>query len=71
MSELKIAIVGASGRMGRMLIEATLKDGHARLVSAMDLPGTLAIGKDAGELVGMPCGVQGTSDTEGGIAQAD
>ena len=71
MSEIKIAIVGASGRMGRMLIEATLKDGHARLVSAMDLPGTPAIGKDAGEQVGMPCGVPVTSDTEAGIAQAD
>ena len=71
MSEIKIAIVGASGRMGRMLIEAMLKDGHARLVSAMDLPGTPAIGKDAGELVGMPCGVPVTSDTEAGIAQAD
>ena len=71
MSEIKIAIVGASGRMGRMLIEATLKDGYARLVSAMDLPGTPAIGKDAGELVGMPCGVPVTSDTEAGIAQAD
>ncbi len=71
MSEMKIAIVGASGRMGRMLIEATLKDGQACLVSAMDLPGAPAVGKDAGELVGMPCGVPVTSDTEAGIAQAD
>ena len=57
MNELKIAIVGASGRMGRMLIEAVLKDGQAKLISAIDLPETSAIGKDAGELVGMPCGV--------------
>ena len=71
MSELKIAIVGASGRMGRMLIEATLKDGQARLVSAMDLPGAPAIGKDAGELVGTPCGVPVTSDVDAGIARAD
>ena len=48
MSELKIAIVGASGRMGRMLIEAVLKDGQAKLISAIDLPETSAIGKDAG-----------------------
>ena len=71
MSELKIAIVGASGRMGRMLIEAVLKDGQAELVSAIDLPGTPVIGKDAGELVGMPCGVPVTIDVEAGIAQAD
>ena len=68
---MKIAIVGASGRMGRMLIEAVLKDGQATLVSAIDQPGTVAIGKDAGELVGMPCGVVVSSDVAAGIARAD
>lgn len=71
MSKLKIAIVGASGRMGRMLIESTLKDGEATLVAAIDQPGTPAMGKDAGELVGSPCGVLVTSDIEAGIAKAD
>lgn len=71
MSEIKIAVVGASGRMGRMLIEAVLKDGEAKLVSAIDQVGTPAIGKDAGELVGMPCGVEVTTDVEAGIAKAD
>lgn len=68
---MKIAIVGASGRMGQMLIEAALKDGGVELVAAIDQPGTSAIGKDAGELVGMPCGVKVTSDTEAAIAMAD
>lgn len=68
---MKIAIVGASGRMGRMLIESALKDGGVELVAAIDQPGTSAIGKDAGELVGMPCGVKVTSDTEAAIAMAD
>lgn len=71
MNGMKIAIVGASGRMGRMLIEAVLKDGQATLVSAIDQPGTVAIGKDAGELVGSPCGVVVSSDVEAGIARAD
>jgi len=71
MNKIKIAIVGASGRMGRMLIEATLKDEGVQLVSAIDQPGTSAIGKDAGELVGMPCGVLVTTDVEAGIAKAD
>ena len=71
MGMTKIAIVGATGRMGRMLIESVLKDGGATLVSAIDQPGTHAIGKDAGELVGMPCGVPVTSDVEEGIARAD
>jgi 4-hydroxy-tetrahydrodipicolinate reductase len=71
---MKIAIVGASGRMGRMLIEATLKDGTAQLVAAIDQPGVAAIGKDAGELVGNvggACGVPVTTDVEAGIKAAD
>ena len=68
---MKIAIVGASGRMGRMLIESALKDAGVELVAAIDQPGTSAIGKDAGELVGAPCGVSVTSDTEAAIAKAD
>lgn len=54
-----------------MIIESTLKDGQARLVSAVEQPGMPALGKDAGELVGMPCGVPVTIDVEAGIAQAD
>jgi len=71
MNKIKIAIVGASGRMGRMLIEAALKDEGVELVSAIDQPGTSAVGKDAGELVGMPCGILVTTDVETGIAKAD
>lgn len=68
---MRIAVVGASGRMGRMIIEATLKDGGAELVAALDQSGTPGMGKDAGELVGMPCGVAMSSDVEAGIAAAD
>ena len=71
MNGMKIAVVGACGRMGRMLIESVLKDGQATLASAIDQPGTPAIGKGAGELVGMPCGVAVSSDVEAGIARAD
>ena len=71
MSIKKIAVVGASGRMGRMLVESILKDEGVRLVSAIDQPGTPAIGKDAGDLVGTHCGVLVTSDVEEGIARAD
>ena len=53
-----------------MLIEATLNDGHATLAAALDQPGAAALGKDAGEMVGTPCGVLVSSDTEAGIAQA-
>ena len=71
MNKIKIAIVGVSGRMGRMLIEASLKDDGVQLVAAIDQSGVPAIGKDAGELVGMQCGVLVTTDVEAGIAKAD
>ncbi len=35
---LKFAIAGASGRMGRMLIETVLATPDAQLVGALDLP---------------------------------
>ncbi|MCL2635140.1 MAG: 4-hydroxy-tetrahydrodipicolinate reductase [Betaproteobacteria bacterium] len=52
MSRTRIGIVGASGRMGRMLIEATLKDERMALGALFDQPGSAVIGKTAGELVG-------------------
>ncbi|MBS0346480.1 MAG: 4-hydroxy-tetrahydrodipicolinate reductase [Proteobacteria bacterium] len=71
MTQVRIAIAGASGRMGRMLIEATLKDADAVLVAAFERPESTFIGKDAGDLVGSPCGVAITSDVAAGLAQAD
>ena len=71
MSGMRIAVVGAHGRMGRMLIEATLKDEQATLVAAFDRPGSPAIGKTAGELVGMPCDVVVSDDFSGEIGKAD
>ncbi|MDR2365915.1 MAG: 4-hydroxy-tetrahydrodipicolinate reductase [Zoogloeaceae bacterium] len=54
----RIAVTGASGRMGRMLIEAVLKDAALRLAAAVDQPGNAAVGRDAAELAGLPpCGV--------------
>ena len=44
MSETRIGIVGAGGRMGRMLIEATLKGEGVALGAAFDVPGSPAMG---------------------------
>lgn len=71
MPQLRIGIVGASGRMGRMLIEATLKDENTTLGAAFDLPDSPALGKDAGELAGMSCGVPVTADVAAGLANCD
>ncbi len=71
MSGLNIGIVGAGGRMGRRLIEATLRDGEASLAGAFDRPGSAAVGKTAGELVGLPCELQVADDLAAGIAACD
>ncbi|SBT03050.1 dihydrodipicolinate reductase [Candidatus Accumulibacter aalborgensis] len=70
MNDLRIAIAGAGGRMGRMLVEATLRDAEATLAAAIDQPDAVVLGKDAGELVGLPCGILVSSDRDAGIAQA-
>jgi 4-hydroxy-tetrahydrodipicolinate reductase len=70
MSALTIAIAGASGRMGQMLVEAVLKDADSQLVAAFDQIGTPAIGKDAGEAIGHPCGIPITDDFAAAIARA-
>ena len=71
MNQVRIAIAGASGRMGRMLVETTLKSSDLVLVAAFDQADSPFIGKDAGELVGAPCGVTVTSDVAAGLAKAD
>ena len=67
---MKIAVAGASGRMGRMLIEAVLGAHDLELVAALDVAASGCIGQDAGALAGMPgCGVKVTA--AGPAAPAD
>ena len=53
MSELRIVVAGAAGRMGRMLIQTIHQTDGARLAGALERPGSLAIGQDAGLLAGV------------------
>ncbi len=71
MNKIRIAIAGASGRMGRTLIEAVSRAEDAILAAALDQPGTPWIGKDAGEFIGAPCGVFVSDDVEAALANAD
>ncbi len=71
MTATRIGIVGASGRMGRMLIEATLKDEQFVLGAAFDQPGSPMLGRTAGELVGMNCDVVVTDDVAAGLKNVD
>lgn len=71
MNKTRIGIVGAGGRMGRMLIEAVLKDDSVALGAAFDRAGSPAVGVRAGALVGLDSDVLVISDLEAGMKQID
>lgn len=50
---VKVLVTGASGRMGRNLIQAALEADNVTLGAATERPGCSIIGADAGELVGL------------------
>ncbi len=52
-AEIRIAIVGAPGRMGRQLIQATHQAEGVRLGAALARAGSSLVGSDAGELAGI------------------
>ncbi|NTV95590.1 MAG: 4-hydroxy-tetrahydrodipicolinate reductase [Thiobacillus sp.] len=51
---LNIVIAGASGRMGRALLEAVAAAPDMRIHSALERAGSPFLGRDAGELAGAP-----------------
>jgi 4-hydroxy-tetrahydrodipicolinate reductase len=65
-----IAIAGASGRMGRMLIEAVQAADDCVLAGALDVPASPAIGNDATAFLGHASGVAITADLKAGLQQA-
>ena len=67
---MRIAIAGATGRMGHMLIEAVLAAPDLELAVALDRAGSPAIGRDAAEFLGKSSKVLITNDLDA-LAQAD
>ena len=65
-----VAVAGASGRMGHMLIEALRASGDCRLAGALDVPASPAIGNDAAAFLGVASGVPVVSDLRAGLADA-
>lgn len=68
---LNIVIAGSTGRMGHALLEGVIGDADLKLHAALDRAANPAIGRDAGELVGSPCGVKVSSDVEAALNGAD
>jgi 4-hydroxy-tetrahydrodipicolinate reductase len=67
---LAVAVAGASGRMGRVLVEAVVRADDCRLGGALDVPGSPALGQDAAGFLGVDSGIRVTSELRQGIAGA-
>lgn len=66
----KIAITGASGRMGQMLMEAVRAADDCALTGALVRVGSPSVGTDAGAFSGQATGVVITSDLQQGLASS-
>ena len=70
-AQRRVAVAGASGRMGRMLIEAICASDDCLLAGALDLAGSPAVGQDAAAFLGRASGVAITADLRAGLQNAD
>ena len=69
---MKIGIVGAAGRMGQTLIKACLETEGVELAAAIEHKDSPAVGKDAGEVAGLPrCGLTVIADVAAVIGSVD
>ncbi len=72
MNELRLVVVGAAGRMGRMLTQIIPDTLGVRLTAALEQPGSSSLGVDSGLTYGaLPNGVPITSDVAAALADAD
>jgi 4-hydroxy-tetrahydrodipicolinate reductase len=53
MSDMRLIVAGAGGRMGRALIRVISETPGARLTGALEAPGSELLGQDAGVLAGL------------------
>lgn len=53
MSEMRLVVVGAAGRMGRALVRAVCEAEGARVTAAIEREGSEFLGQDAGDLAGV------------------
>ena len=71
MGAVRLAIAGAGGRMGQVLIEAALASPDVVLTAALDVAGSAAAGHDAGERFGRVTGVIVGNDVRFALRDAD
>ena len=72
MSDMRLIVAGASGRMGRTLIKAIAETRGLALAGAVEDAGSPLLGHDAGVLAGLPAsGIKLSADVKAVLAQAD
>jgi len=72
MSDMKLVVVGAAGRMGRTLVRAIAATPGVVLHAAIERQGSPALGEDAGVLAGLPAlGVPVRDDALAAIVDAE
>lgn len=71
MTALKIAVAGASGRMGKMLVETIMASDDAELVGALDATFSTMVGSDAANSLGKHSGVTIESELAKGLEKAE
>jgi 4-hydroxy-tetrahydrodipicolinate reductase len=72
MSDMRLIVAGAGGRMGRALIHAIAATDGVALAGAVEAAGSAVIGRDAGELAGLGFnGIKVATEVEPLLAQAD
>src|SRR6202048_11868 len=72
MSDMRLIVAGAGGRMGRALTRVIAQTPGAVLTGGLEAPGSELLGKDAGVLAGLPAnGVLMSADLWSLSANAD
>jgi len=72
MSDMRLIVAGAGGRMGRTLVQAIAASDGVALAGAVETAGAAAIGRDSGELAGLgKNGVPVVAQLEPLLAAAD
>ena len=71
MQTLNVTVAGATGRMGRVLLDAVLNSGDMRLAAALEQGGHPHLGSNAGQLVGLQSEARVSGDIERAVADCD
>ena len=71
MTQMKIAIAGVNGRMGKVLVQAVDANPNTVLVGALEHAASDALGLDAGYAVGIKTGVAISADIATALQDAD